>query len=52
MHQGPPVIEKIPSSSEGSPIPTPDPVAEPLQSPVRESEQASTENSAQKTPVP
>ena len=52
VNQGPPVIEEISSSSEGSPIKGPDPIAEPLESPVLESEQASTENSLKKTPTP
>ena len=46
------MIEEIPSSSEGSPVPTPDPAGEPLESPVLGSEQASIENSPQKTPAP
>jgi len=46
------VIEEIPSSSEGSPINTPDPAVEPLGSPVLGSEQASTENSPHQTPTP
>jgi len=49
--QGPPVIEEILSSSEKSPIKTPESAAVPQASPVRESEQASTENSPQKTPI-
>jgi len=51
IHQGPPVIEEIPSSSEGSPAPTPAPAAEPLDSPVLGSEQASTKNSPHATPT-
>ena len=46
------MIEEIPSSSEGSPVKTPDPAAEPLESPVLGSEQASTENSPHQTPTP
>jgi len=46
------VIEEIPSSSEGSPVQTPDPAAEPWESPVLGSEQASTENSPHQTPTP
>jgi len=52
VNQGPPVIEEILSSSEGSPVKVPDPVTEPLESPVLESEQASTENSPKKTATP
>jgi len=46
------VIEKILSSSEGSPVKGPEPAAEPLESLILESEQASTENSPKKTPAP
>ena len=46
------MIEEISSSSEGSPVKTPDPAAEPLESPVLGSEQASTENSPHQTPTP
>jgi len=52
INQGPPVIEEIPSSSEGSPAPTPAPATEPLESPVLGSEQASTENSPHQSPAP
>jgi len=48
--QGPPVIEEVLSSSEGSPVKTPEPAAMLQESPVSESEQASTENSPKKTP--
>ena len=51
ISQGPPVIEEIPSSSEGSPAPTPAPAEEHLVSPVRGSEQASTENSPHQSPA-
>jgi len=51
INQGPPVIEEIPSSSEGSPAPTPAPATEPLESHVLGSEQASTENSPHQTPA-
>jgi len=43
--QGAPVIEEIVSSSEGSPIKSPETPAVPQDSPVLESEQASTETS-------
>jgi len=46
------VIEEILSSSEGSPIRTPETAAVPQGSPVLESEQASTENSPKQTPIP
>jgi len=52
VNQGPPVIEEILSSSDGSPVKIPDPTAEPLESPILESEQASTQNSPKKTPAP
>jgi len=52
INQGPPVIEEIPSSSEGLPVPAPAPVAASLESPVLWSEQASTENSPHQTPTP
>ena len=52
VNQGPPVIEEILSSSEGSPVKGPDPAAGPLESPVLGSEQASTENSPHQTPTP
>jgi len=51
-NEGPPVIEEILSSSEASPIKTPEPAAEPKESPVLESEQASTENNPKQTPTP
>jgi len=46
------VIEEILSSSEGSPVRGPDPTPAPMESPVLASEQASTENSPQRTPAP
>jgi len=46
------VIEEIFSSSEGSPVKTPEPAVVPQESPVLESEQASTENSPKQTPTP
>jgi len=46
------VIEEILSSSEGSPVKTPEPAAVLQESPVMESEQASTENSPKQTPTP
>jgi len=45
IEQGDPVIEEILSSSEGSPIKSPETPAVPQDSPVLESEQASTETS-------
>jgi len=45
------VIEEILSSSEGSPVKTPETAAVPQESPVLESEQASTENSPKQTPT-
>jgi len=45
-----PLIEEILSSSEGSPIKTPEPAAVPQESPVLESKLASTENSPKQTP--
>jgi len=48
-NQGPPVIERILSSSEGSPIKTLETAATPQESPILESEQASTENSPKQT---
>jgi len=51
-NQGPPVIEEILSSSEGSPVKNPEPPAVSQESPVLESEQASTENSPKQTPTP
>jgi len=45
IKQGPPVIEEIESSPEGSPIKNPETPAVPQDSPVPESEQASTETS-------
>jgi len=51
VNQGPPVIEEILSSSDASPVKSPNPTAEPLESSVLESEHASTENSPTKTPV-
>ena len=50
--QGPPVIEEIPSSSEGSPVRDPAPAEEHPESPVRASEQGSTKTSPQQTPAP
>jgi len=50
-NQGPPVTEEILSSSEGSPIKTPETPAAPQDSPVLESEQASTETSPKQTPT-
>ena len=49
--QGPPVIEEILSSSEGSPIKTLETAAAPQESPILESEHASTENSPKQTPT-
>ena len=46
------MIEEIPSSSEGPPVRDPAPAEEHPESPVLASEQASTENSPQRTPVP
>jgi len=43
------MIEEILSSSEGSPIKTPEKVVVPQESPVLESEQASTETSPKQT---
>jgi len=51
INQGPPVIMEISSSSEESPVKTPEPAAEPQESPVLKSEQASTENSPKQTPT-
>ena len=45
------MIEEILSSSEGSPVKTPEPAAAPQESPVLESEQVSTENSPKQTPT-
>ena len=45
------MIEEILSSSEGSPIKTPETPAVPQDSPVLESEQASTETSPKQTPT-
>ena len=49
-NQGPPVIEEILSSSEGSPVKTSETAAVPQESLVLESEQASTETSLSKHP--
>ena len=49
---GSPIIEEIPSSSEGSPIRDPAHAAEHAASPVLASEQASTENSPTHAPAP
>jgi len=46
------VIEEILSSSEGSPVKTPEPAVVPQESPILESEQASTENSPKQTSAP
>jgi len=48
--QGPPVIEEILSSSEGSPIKDPETPAAPVVSPVLSGEQASTETSPKHPP--
>ena len=46
------MIEEILSSSEGSPVKTPEPAAVAQESPVLESKQASTENNPKQTPTP
>jgi len=51
INQVPPVIEEILSSSKGSPIKTPVPVAVPQESSVPKGEQASIENRPKKTPT-